>query len=86
MVDVEGAVEIAERYLAKVMPRFAALHPEIMEFERSSDGSLWNVTFRAKNPEPREGAANIFYPYIDKLVQIQTSNGELIAIRNPTYN
>ncbi len=86
MVDVEGAVKIATEYLVKVMPSFAALHPVVMEFERSSDGSLWNVTFRAKNPEPREGAASIFYPYIDKLVQIQTSNGELIAIRNPTYN
>lgn len=86
MVDVEGAVKIATDYLAKVMPGFAALHPVVMEFERSSDGSLWNVTFRAKNPEPREGNASFFYPYIDKLVQIQTSDGNLIAIRNPTYN
>ena len=85
MVDVEGAIQIATGYLLKVMPSFAALHPEVMEFERSPDGSLWNVTFRAKNPES-QGIGNVFYPYIDKLVQIQTSDGGLIAIRNPTYN
>lgn len=86
MVDVDGAVQIASGYLLKVMPGFAALHPEIMEFERSQDGALWNVTFRAKNPEHSDGNTGFIFPYIDKLVQIQTADGDLIAIRNPTYN
>ncbi len=86
MVDVDEAVKIANVYLMKVMPGFAALHPEIMEFERSENGDVWTVTFRAKNPDAQNGTPNVFYPYVDKQVQIQTSNGELIAIRNPTYN
>ncbi len=85
MVDVETAVKIALSELAKVMPDYLALNPRVEEFERSDDGKLWNVTFRAKNPDQGE-VHNVFYPYRDKLVQIQTSNGELIAIRNPTYN
>jgi len=87
MVDVESAVKIAFSELGKVMPEYAALNPEIEEFERSQDGSLWNVTFRAKNPDADiNGRGNVFYPYRDKIVQIQASNGDLIAIRNPTYN
>ncbi len=87
MVDVEAAVKIAFHELGKVMPDYAALSPSIEEFERSHDGSLWKVTFRAKNPDAVEGGGGqIFYPYRDKVVQIQTSNGELIAIRNPTYD
>jgi len=86
MVDVETAVKIALSELGKVMPDYLALNPHVEEFERSDDGKLWNVTFRAKNPDVEERLPNVFYPYRDKLVQIQTSDGELIAIRNPTYN
>jgi hypothetical protein len=86
MVDVDEAVKIAATYLEKVMPGYVALHPEIEEFALSSDGSVWNVTFRAKNPEVKGGTSNVFFPYLDKLVQIRTSNGALLAIQNPTYN
>ena len=85
MVDVETAVKIATAQLGKVMPDYAALNPSIEEFELSADGSVWNVTFRAKNPDATPYSAS-FYPYRDKLVQIQTSDGELLAIKNPTYN
>jgi hypothetical protein len=69
------------------MPEYMELHPAVEEFERSNDGSVWNVTFRAKNPDTeRGGGGQLFYPYRDKLVQIRTSDGDLIAIRNPTYN
>jgi len=85
MVDVEEAVKIAATYLEKVMPGYAALDPKIEEFELSKDGSVWNVTFRAKNPEVQNNNPNVFYPYLDKLVQIRTSNGDLLAIQNPTY-
>ena len=86
MVDVDEAVKMANIYLRKVMPRFVDLQPEIMEFERSPDGSVWNVTFRAKNPDAQSDITNVFFPYVDKLVQIEVSNGDLVAIRNPTYN
>ena len=86
MVDVESAVQIATSLINKVMPEYAALRPEVEEFELSSDGALWNVTFRAKNPDSGYPAGNVFFPYRDKVVQITTDNGELIAIRNPTYN
>ena len=86
MVDVDEAVRIATTYLGKVMPGFVALNPKIEEFELSKDGTVWNITFRAKNPDAQNGTPNVFYPYVDKLVQIQTSNGDLIAIRHPNYN
>jgi hypothetical protein len=86
MVDVDEAVRIATTYLSKVMPGYVALQPKIEEFELSEDGAVWNITFRAKNPDAQNGMPNIFYPYVDKVVQIQTSNGDLIAIRNPSYN
>jgi hypothetical protein len=86
MVDVETAVKIAFDQLGKVMPDYLELNPSIEEFERSKDGSLWNVTFRAKNPDMENGTKNFFYPYRDKLVQIKASDGDLIAIRNPTYD
>ncbi len=87
MVDVESAVKIAFSQLGKVMPEYLELNPAIEEFELSEDGSLWNVTFRAKNPDAeKEGGGRVFYPYRDKLVQIQAKSGDLIAIRNPTYN
>jgi hypothetical protein len=85
MVDVETAVKIAFTQLGKVMPEYLELNPAVEEFERSKDGSLWNVTFRAKNPDLENGTKHIFYPYRDKVVQIQTSDGDLIAIKNPTY-
>ncbi len=86
MVDIETAVKIAFTQLGKVMPEYLELNPSIEEFERSNDGSVWNVTFRAKNPDSDNGNKNVFYPYRDKLVQIRASDGDLIAIRNPTYN
>jgi hypothetical protein len=86
MVNVEEAVKIAFTQLSKVMPEYLELKPSIEEFERSEDGSSWNVTFRAKNPDVDNGTKNVFYPYRDKLVQIRASDGDLIAIRNPTYN
>jgi len=86
MVNVDEAVQMATTYLGKVMPGYVALGPKIEEFELSEDGAVWNVTFRAKNPDAQNGTPNVFYPYVDKLVQIQTSNGDLIAIRNPNYN
>ncbi len=86
MVDVETAVKIAFTQLGKVMPEYLELNPSIEEFERSNDGSVWNVTFRAKNPDSDNGNKNVFFPYRDKLVQIRASDGDLIAIRNPTYN
>ncbi len=86
MVDVDEAVKIAVTYLEKVMPGYVALNPKIEEFELSKDGSVWNVTFRAKNPDVQNGTPNVFFPYLDKLVQIRTSNGALLAIQNPTYN
>jgi len=85
MVDVETAVKIAFTQLGRVMPEYLELNPAVEEFERSKDGSLWNVTFRAKNPDMEDGTKNIFYPYRDKVVQIQASDGDLIAIKNPTY-
>jgi hypothetical protein len=85
MVDVETAVQIAKSMLAKVMPDYVQLEPYVEEFELSPSGNLWNVTFRAKNPDMGE-TANVFYPYRDKVVQISTADGNLIAIRNPTYN
>jgi hypothetical protein len=86
MVDVEAAVKIAFTQLGKVMPEYLELKPSIEEFERSEDGSVWNVTLRARNPDADNDGKSIFYPYRDKLVQIRASNGDLIAIRNPTYN
>ncbi len=86
MVDVETAVKIAFTQLGKVMPEYLELNPAIEEFERSEDGSLWNVTFRARNPDMESGIKNVFYPYRDKIVQIKASDGDLIAIRNPTYD
>jgi len=83
MVDVETAVKIAFTQLGKVMPEYLELKPSVEEFERSNDGSVWNVTFRAKNPDSDNGNRNVFYPYRDKLVQIRASDGDLIAIRNP---
>jgi hypothetical protein len=57
----------------------------VEEFELADGGNLWNVTFRARNPDAAENPFS-FYPYKDKVVQISTSDGDLIAIRNPTYN
>jgi hypothetical protein len=85
MVDVEAAVEIARKVLGKVMPDYLALGPHVEEFELADGGNLWNVTFRARNPDAAENPFS-FYPYKDKVVQISTSDGDLIAIRNPTYN
>jgi hypothetical protein len=85
MVDIETAVQIAKSMLAKVMPDYVQLDPYVEEFELADGGNLWNVTFRAKNPDMGK-TANVFYPYRDKLVQISVNDGNLIAIRNPTYS
>ena len=85
MVDVETAVKIATIELKKVMPEFAALSPHIEEFQRSSDSTRWSVTFRVRNPDA-DFTKNLVFPYRDKLVEIDAGNGELIAIRNPTYD
>ncbi len=86
MINVEKAVDIALSVLTKIMPDYAALKPEVDEFALSKDGSFWNVTFRAKNPEPNPFGGQVFYPYKDKVVQIKANDGELIAIRNPSYD
>ena len=85
MINVETAIDIATSALTKVMPDYFALKPEVDEFALSKDGSVWNVTFRAKNPEPEQYGRQVFFPYKDKVVQITTDDGSLISIRNPSY-
>jgi hypothetical protein len=85
MVDIQDAVKIASDCLLKVMPEYKALSPAVEEFELSKDGSVWNITFRAKNPDASNGTQNVFYPYLEKVVQIRADNGTLIAIRVPSY-
>jgi hypothetical protein len=88
MIEAKQAVQIAEEQLPGLLPAFAALHPEVEEVERSQDGSVWQITFRARNPEPGEGhgIGRLFYPYVEKVVKIASTTGDLLAIQNPSYS
>lgn len=88
MIDATKAVEIAQDKLPHVVPAFASLKPVVEEVDQSSDGKLWLITFRAKNPDP-EGESPyggaIFVPFVDKLVKIASASGELQGVVNPAY-
>ncbi len=88
MVDAPRAVEIAATSLEKVVPTFAALDPHVEQIQRSREGDAWIITFRADNPEPRSekrGFGEIFFPYLEKVVRIQTESGDLLSVLNPSY-
>lgn len=89
MVTIDRAVEIASENLAKIMPDFSELHPNVEEFRLSKNGQGWLITFRAKNPEPTEtqhGMGSVFFPFIEKIVEVEVSNGNLLSVRNPSYD
>lgn len=89
MVTIDKAVQIAQENLAKIMPDFSKLHPSVEEFRLSNDGEEWLITFRAKNPEPTEtpsGMGSVFIPFIEKIVEVEVSNGNLRSVRNPSFD
>jgi len=89
MVSIDKAVEIAQENLAKIMPDFSRLKPSVEEFKLSNDGEEWLITFRAKNPNPTEtspGMGNVFIPFVEKIVEVEVSNGNLRSVRNPSFD
>lgn len=87
-IDAGKAVAIAQQQLPALVPKFASLQPFVEEVERSQDGDVWEITFRAENPDP-EGkqpfAGTILLPFVDKVVRIAARTGTLIGITNPSY-
>jgi hypothetical protein len=88
MVDATKAVQIAGESLTKVVPSFAALRPHVEEIQQSHDGDTWIITFRADNPDPKSTKTSFtetFFPYIEKVVRIAIKSGDLLSVRNPSY-
>ena len=89
MVTIDKAVEIANDNLGKIMPDFSKLNPSVEEFGLSKDGEGWVITFRAKNPDPTEAASgmgSVFIPFLEKVVRVAVANGNLVSVRNPSYD
>jgi hypothetical protein len=89
MVTIVEAVETAKENLAKIMPDFAKLEPNVEEFGISKDGDEWIITFRARNDDPSDSASGtnaVFIPFVEKVVRVGASNGQLLSVRNPSYD
>ena len=87
MVSIKEAVDKSKKILDEVMPEYVALNPDVEQFQLSSDGGKWEITFKAKNPEPTNGSrglGSVFFPFVYKVVSVSTSDGFLISVRNPT--
>ena len=88
MVDAPKAVEIAHQSLESLVPAFASLNPHVEEIEQSTNDNSWVITFRADTPEPgskANGNNRVFFPYVEKVVLVTMDSGELLAIRNRSY-
>jgi hypothetical protein len=73
--------------LDEIMPEYVALHPDVEEFQLYPDSDRWEITFRAKNPEPSNGSrglGSVFFPFVYKVVSVSASDGSLISIKNPS--
>jgi len=86
MIDAVQAIKIAEEKLPSVVPAFAALHPFVEEVEQSRDGEAWVITFRAKNEQEKdESSYGSFLPFIEKVVRVASTSGDLLSVLNPSY-
>ena len=88
MVDAPKAVEIAHQSLETLVPAFASLNPRVEEIEQSMNDNTWVITFRADNPEPSgktSGLSRVYFPYVEKVVLVTMDSGDLLAIRNRSY-
>lgn len=86
MLEVNEVIGKARSYLTEVMPDFANLEPEIEEMVRSQDGPEWKITFQAQtqsNPKDESLSAVLGRRRIVKVVEVDGSDGSLIAVRNP---
>ena len=89
MVDAPEAINIASNSLKTLVPTFASLVPHVEEIRRSSEGDAWVITFRADNPDPRgetNSRAEIFFPFVEKIVKIEANSGSLLSIQNRSYD
>lgn len=87
MVSINEAVATSKKVLDEIMPEYVALNPDVEEFQLSPDSGKWEITFKAKNPEPSNGSrglGSVFFPFAYKVVSVSASDGSLISIRNPT--
>jgi hypothetical protein len=86
MISPREAVEKAHKYLEDVIPDFAALRPKVEGIERSSDSSVWKVTFSAQTSDDSKFATLtelLRYRRIEKVVSVSTEDGALVAVANP---
>ncbi len=86
MIDATEAIRIAETKLPDVVPVFAELHPFVDEVEQSHDGQTWLITFRAKNEEQKTSDSyGSFLPFIEKVVRVAATTGDLLSVLNHSY-
>jgi len=85
-MTVPEAIVIAKNHLVEVMPDLASASIELDELETPPHGSKWRFTFTAVQPlvtEPDMSLRELLRPRRStKSVEVDSSDGSLIAIRN----
>jgi hypothetical protein len=86
VIAAKEAIRMALGYLQEVVPEFSMLEPQVEEIVRSSDSSVWTITFSAltgDNSKAKTLAELLRFRRVRKVVSVSTKDGALISVTNP---